>query len=189
VTLQRIDELTEPPVVGKYYLVQCVRGKWRGMMGDWPVMGSKHDDARFLNFPQRHYHLNRFFLDDESATAAAATPLGEFQRETPNGAWMRGYPENNPLPPPNLRRLRCRRSEVVPFPTDRTVEKPAWTSMYSHYAGHQCKRGHGWICPHKGLDLGPIAPGPDGLIMCPLHGLRVDAGTGVVEPPRLELSP
>ena len=176
--LQRVDELTEPPVVGRFYLVQCVRGKWSDRLGDWPVMGPLHSDAKFLNFPQRHYHLNRFFLTGDDAWYATGRPLGEFDPS------MRppGYPENDPLPEPVYRRRMCRSSPVEPFPTFSalTSTRVDFKAMLRHYAGRQCKRGAGWICPHKGLDLGPIAPGPDGHIMCPLHGLRVHAGTGVV---------
>ena len=39
----------------------------------------------------------------------------------------------------------------------------------------------GWICPHQATPLGSIEP-VDGIIICPLHGLRIDAQTGIVVP-------
>jgi Rieske 2Fe-2S protein len=46
------------------------------------------------------------------------------------------------------------------------------------FAGHQCAAGKGgWICPHRKASLGSIQP-VDGIITCPLHGLRIDAATG-----------
>ncbi|MBX9847503.1 MAG: Rieske 2Fe-2S domain-containing protein [Xanthobacteraceae bacterium] len=52
----------------------------------------------------------------------------------------------------------------------------------AHFAGTQCARGKGgFICQHRNAVLGSIEP-RDGVITCPLHGLRIGAQTGVVLP-------
>ena len=89
--------------------------------------------------------------------------------------------ENEPLPTPVLRWMKCRTSAPDPFPTLGDQKRHSnWSAMYDHYAGQQCQRGNGWICPHKGFDLGAIRPNANGIIQCPLHGALVNAETGVV---------
>lgn len=177
---ERFDELTSPPIKGKFYLVWCVEAKWGYpfRQGVWPVWGPKHEDEKFLSFSWVHYHLNRYFLNEEDALDARGAPLSEYDPKYPGQ-----YPGNDPLPSPVLRRRKCLWSEAKPFPLHRATS-PAWDVMYRHFQGTQCKHGNGWICPHKGFDLATIAPGPDGVIVCPLHGVRVDAASGMTLGPR-----
>ena len=66
--IQRIDDLREPPVVGRFYMVPTVRYKWRYRMSDWPVIGPRHNDAMLLNFKPMHYHVDgRFITNAEYA--------------------------------------------------------------------------------------------------------------------------
>lgn len=168
--LQRFDQLTAPPIAGKFYLVWCVRGSWYGTVKDWPMWGPKHEDAKFFNFPAPHYHINRYFVDDPRATTA---PLADKRDYT-------GYPENDPLPPLVLRRRRCVTDAPHPFPVRRAARGAPWKGLESTFIGAQCKRGVGWICPHKGFDLAAMAPNKSGNIRCPLHGLLINAKTGRV---------
>lgn len=172
---ERVDELTEPPVVGRFYLVPCVRGVWAGILGRWPVWGPKHEDEKFLHFPERHYHLDRRFIQKQHVDNASGQPLTE-----KNG--LRGYDENKTLPAPEYRRLKCQRiGTSTAFPTQRALERTTFQDLYQHFSGHQCaKDGAGWICPHKGMRLATISVRSDGNIQCPLHGLLIDAETGVV---------
>lgn len=162
------DELTEPPVKGQFYMVRCVLAEFRGKSAWWPVWGLRHEDAKWINFPPVHYHLNRYFLTGENETRSVALPISE------------NFSFGQTLPYPELRRRMCRQSAVTPFPLGMALDSPMWAKMYRHYAGIQCKRGNGWICPHKGFDLGPMMLGSDGFIQCPLHGLLINAETGVV---------
>lgn len=53
-------------------------------------------------------------------------------------------------------------------------------AIQRHYAGAKCAKGKGgWVCPHQKASLGSIMP-IDGVITCPLHGLKIDAETGIV---------
>lgn len=153
--IKRFDELTAPPIPGRYYWVWCVKGTWYGEVKDWPTWGPKHEDAKFFNFIEPHYHLNRHFLSKYDQHKAVSAPLHRDLSATSA-----------------LRRRKCLTDTPEPF--------PALTPIHDAYAGSQCARGVGWICPHKGMDLGPVAVGEDGVIACPLHGLRIDATTGVV---------
>lgn len=175
--IQRVTGLTEPPIVGQHYLVPTVRGKWCDKMGDWPVWGPKHEDGKFIGFPALHYHIDRRFLAGGAAMDATSHPLQEYDRKQTIG---RGYIENDPLPPIVWRKRKCRSSHGEPFPLWRALRSENFSNLYSHYAGQQCRRGRGWICPHKGMDLGAMKPGDDGFIQCPLHGLLIDSETGVV---------
>ena len=169
--MERFDELTAPPVKGKAYLVRCVRGTWNHESGVWPVWGPKHDDAKFIDFYWTHYHVNRFFIAPNRQLLACGHPLSE---------GFVGGPQQ--LSRPTLLRRVCETESPMPFPLKIVTTREAWRKMYAHFAGTQCKRVNGWVCPHKGFDLGPIAPRPDGVIVCPLHGIRIDAQTGVVLP-------
>lgn len=168
VETERFDQLSVPPVKGRFYLVWCVTGIWYGKIADWPVWGPKHEDGKFLNFPAPHYHLNRYFVDDPRAVMA---PLADSH----NG---RGYLANDPLPVPVLRRRKCVTATPGPFHVWRVDGN--WRKMREHFEGAQCKRGIGWICPHKGFDLASVSPGETGHISCPLHGLLIHAETGRV---------
>lgn len=167
---ERFDELTAPPVEGQFYRVWCVRGTWEGYKGRWwPIWGPKHEDAKWINFEPIHWHLNRFFLPGKHQWKSTGSPFH-------GGA----ITENEPLPAPVLHRIKCLTAEPMEFPARMVADRKNWRDMYTHYAGQQCKRGNGWICPHKGFDLGPMRPGADGHIQCPLHGILVNAETGVV---------
>jgi hypothetical protein len=53
------------------------------------------------------------------------------------------------------------------------------TNMNTAFAGTQCRKGkRGFVCPHKLFPLGSVEP-VAGVITCPLHGMRIDAATGV----------
>jgi phenylpropionate dioxygenase-like ring-hydroxylating dioxygenase large terminal subunit len=163
--LQRIDQLSAPPVEGQNYLVPVVHGQWMSQTGWWPVMGEIHEDAKFFHFRQQHYHLDRRFLAREAlADAAVGAPLHAR--------------EDVPLSGVEWKRRRCHRADI-PFPT----YPHAVRELQDALAGAQCPRSPhgGWICPHRRFDLSTVAP-KDGVLLCPLHGLRVDAATGLAIP-------
>ena len=73
-----------------------------------------------------------------------------------------------------LRRMRCSLSHAEwGHPDAETVQK-----MNEAFSGQQCRTGkRGFVCPHKQFPLGSIKA-IDGVVTCPLHGLRIDAATG-----------
>jgi hypothetical protein len=169
--LEHIDTLTAPPVIGKRYLVPTVRGRWRDKIRNWPVMGGLHEDRRFFNFPHLHYHLDgRFF-----PTNVLGSLLQQILNNPLTGVF--NYGPDFPLGPVVWRNSVCRYNTELPREFS---ESGPVTALTKSLANTQCRRKEsGWICPHRGFALGSV-PVHDGIITCPLHGLRIVAETGVV---------
>lgn len=184
--IPRIDEMNEPPVVGQFYMVPTVTGNWHGRAATWPVLGPKHNDLGHLNFEPVHYHIDARFLTDRAWSAldeatfygAAAEIAGAPFVETDR------YGKTCNSLDVTYRRRRCARPSIGHVMASGFAGiHPDFVAMHAAYLGHQCPKGpQGWICPHKGVALGSIQPEPDGTIVCPLHGLRIDAATGLVVP-------
>ena len=171
-SFERVDRLTAPPVVGRFYLVRTVRGLFLGFEDDWPVIGPKHDDVEFFKFTYPHYHVDHRFIrcSDARAIERQAYPL-------------HGRPDlGRPLGAPRWSRRKCVRTWFGSIiPTTRYVDTRPLYELRAAFMGKQCARdaAGGFICPHRNAPLGSIEPRA-GVITCPLHGLRIDAATGVV---------
>lgn len=191
--LQRSDRLKEPPVVGNWYLVPAILWQFR-MPWDadsssdeeiitklqkakgakwWPVWGSKHNDVEFFNFETLHYHIDPRFLTKRHRAEASGygdrTTLQTIQAQPLNHAKLKSGP-----PKPQLRRMRCSMAHSEWGYADRVTV----ANLNTAFAGKQCAMGkRGFVCPHKLFPLGSIEA-VDGVITCPLHGLRIDAKTG-----------
>lgn len=176
--MKRITDLSTPPVVGTYYLVPTVRYIYRGLTKrDWPVLPPLHEDARFFDFKHKHFHIDGRFL-----TAQTFDRLNDWGR----GSWetLQAVPlaylgdRRSLIPHPQIvwRRRRCARS-VIPYQFGHMREVRA---IADAYADVKCRHVRtGWVCPHQRFPLGSIGA-IDGVITCPLHGLRIDAETGQV---------
>lgn len=193
--LQRITELTAPPVVGARYMVPTVSYIWLAHEAAWPVFLPKHEDAEHLDFKWPHYHVDPRFLNKEHTNRAARWTLkrpglGGYDHTSAAEATAQSSPLNRvewdptarenasvPHPTPEWRPMRCYRSSIA----YRYGNQPAIRKMRDHFAGTQCARGRaGWICPHKRFPLGSIQPDEHGVLTCPLHGLRIVAESGIV---------
>lgn len=190
-TLQRADRLKEPPVVGQFYLVpailwnrrsRCNAGEssedevLRELQGKgakwWPVWGSKHNDIEYFGFRPLHYHIDPRFLNKRHWSEfrnPLRSPLLQVQATPLNHSDLKSGP-----PKPQLRRMRCTmahsewgHSNAIPV-----------TKLNAAFGGQQCRKGkRGFVCPHKLFPLGSVQV-VDGVITCPLHGLRIDAQSG-----------
>jgi hypothetical protein len=215
--LQRIDRMTEPPVIGRFYLVPTVRYVYWGIEADWPVMGPLHDDREHLEFPYFHYHVDSRFISAALCRRLAnahfyggleilfaGNPL--HQRDLAAGyvdkkeamampaAKLRAL--GIPHPPIVHRRRKMHREFVYPrleveaIVKDRKAKDRSFLAMWAAHAGMVAQRGkHGLICPHRNYPLGNAKPDADGILTCPLHGLRICARTGLVEPGRKDAGP
>lgn len=165
--LQRVDRLKEPPVVGRFYLVPTVQGRWYdSFREDWPVIGNLHNDVEFFDFHTKHFHLDYRFVRVRKSLLGRvkAAPLHAHS--------------STPLSKPIFRRRKCLREQVI-FDGPSKIMTPFRKS----FAGHQCASGkRGWVCPHRHVALGST-PAIGGVITCPLHGLRINAATGLVLAP------
>lgn len=176
-----LSDLRAPPEVGRFYLVPVIRDvEWCGHRHDWPVLGPLHSDADFFNFPAAHYHVDARFLTKRQqrvgekwarwhgpATverAVGAAPLADWRQQViPRGR-------------PSLARRRCVRASYGYAYED----KDQVQRLRQHFGGspvEPIRRGDGrLLCPHRKVDLSSFPPDPDGLVICPLHGLHVRCG-------------
>lgn len=180
---ERIDQVSQV-VVGQYYLVPTVRARWSTYEArDWAVIGPKHNDRHCFNFEYDHYHLDsRFFPFEYGVShhtedgswlwrAVASSPLMTSSRINPDG-----------LPAVVWRRRKCRRlkNPEQDFIASGRGKLNALDCLDKEFAGRQARHdGRGWVCPHRKVSLAG-QPVDDGIIVCPLHFLRIDAKTGLV---------
>ena len=173
--LQRVTELTQPPIVGRFYLVPTIEGSffWKRSTV-FPVTGPLHSDADYLNFPPMHYHIDGRFLSEHCLTRLLV------DRWIENLALLIAGQPITTLQPVVWKRRRCLREQPA-YPHERALQRPkTFGKLWAAFAGRQCKaEPSGWICPHRGTALGSL-PVQDDVITCPLHGLRVEAQTGRV---------
>lgn len=183
-----LSELREPPIAGKYYLVPTVEYRLRGLKGPWPVIGPRHDDATDLNFPHLHYHLDGRFLSDRMLNAiggwygskeraVAAVVLTE-PRNIENCEWTATKYGRLPAKP-TLRRRKCRHSIWTYPPSARaSLIKHIGEDRIGARLGLPAKaihRRNGQVlCPHRKVDLSSLPRDREGMVTCPLHGLKVD---------------
>lgn len=198
--MQRIDRMSEPPEVGRFYLVPTVRYPYFGRIRDWPVMGVLHHDQEHFNFPWPHYHVDPRFIN--------ATDFAFIERQRHLGYTVDVLLAGNPLchfsggyrpwrrdvsleearaetdehPSPVLRRRRMHRPWTYPRSQIDGHSTGKIRSLWEAYAGQRAKRGrHGFICPHRNYPLGTARADENGILVCPLHGLRICGRTGLVE--------
>lgn len=169
--MQRVDEMTEPPTVGRFYLVRCIRngnGRW------YPVMGPAHADPELAPVAGRgaamvHHHYDARFMR-----------LGDIGLGTRRKMLARGLAvEVALLSAVHLvfsdarlmfRKRRCLR-EMPLHPTGFTV-------LNETYAAATLKGGCK-TCPHRGVPLASL-PAVEGVVTCPGHGLRWNVSTGAL---------
>lgn len=179
--LEDVRRLTTPPVVGRNYLVPTIVYPWLGLKAKpLPVLGTRHEDEEHLNFPFQHYHVDGRFLSPRDFNHAAGARVYDEANvldpwSTLQGAVLhhRDFPEH---PPIVMRRRQCKRRQG-PY---RHHGHHRIDALADAYAGQQCAASKaGWVCPHKNYPLGSV-PTVDGVITCPLHGLRIKADDGRV---------
>lgn len=189
--MERIDEITGPPVVGKFYLVPTIHYVYCEMTDYWPVIGPKHNDIEYFNFYPLHYHVDGRFLSKRVSRRLSRYVYPRFS--VSDGPWpcvnsrplsqrdhIRG--NNHSLPHPVWRRRKCL------FSVAKYVygEVAAVKELNDAMAGCRpilAKNGR-YLCPHRKSDITTIPAGPDGVLVCPLHGLKIDAtGTPMADFP------
>lgn len=200
--LQKIDELTEPPIVGNYYLVPCViKDKLFQILTsgandiDWEV--DKNSELRLVGryngtgtheFRRIVYPIiNHLHHDKEHGQSYEHYHVDyRFVRLT--------RPKQNQLIPEAVNRTKG--LEMAPWIRfdliDENLEPGTYKIEYHPMAclrhtnrgiaglvrpetlKHKCI--HKNKCPHRGYDLRQEVP-QNGVIVCPLHGLKFDYKT------------
>jgi hypothetical protein len=187
VSTPRVEDV-ERVEVGRWYMVPTCFYPYYSRLQPWPVIGPRHEDGEWIGYPHQHFHVDgrflddrtwswlgrrawqrvrdsAFFLDEHKPHAAEITvalqPLMILGRDHPEPVW---------------RRRRCARD----FRHTGGVRSNPFPRLVAHFKGAQClKRDGAWVCPHKGARL-TMPPEPGDVIVCPLHGLRIDPATGIV---------
>lgn len=187
---------------GDHHQVLFIRALWDSKLGWWPVMGPRHGDPE-LNFTQHHWHLDHRFLEPSvyrrygdhdcrrlfgypvmlwavCPLSVAPLSISEAGADVRNKQWthldnadlvdiLRSFPEHEWM---EWRDSEVYRSEFVESPQQGDLR----SKLRPSHEGCRLDLDSP-ICPHKGADLSSIAP-RDGVITCPLHGLRFCADTG-----------
>ena len=195
-----------PLEIGRYYRVPCVyTGQAATAKREWlPYIGGLHLDTRFFKFDLYHVHVDERFLSVRHALMreievfrGEATYLEVnakvystfYDPKSEHGSDALGAPPSRISsyssavekaafrqairPAFGERTLMCRRTEKArPNSTGHMV---SIKQIRDHYAGRSLVNGR--HCPHQHADLQGCTP-TDGIIECPLHGLRFDAATG-----------
>jgi hypothetical protein len=170
--MQRVSELKTEPVVGKFYLVPCVkyRGAW------FPVIGPPHDDVEHIGVPDHHYHYDVRFLNKKD--------VGGFMRRrvvkrrptcTPEEFAMIWFvPTDSIYYGLQYKPMKCKR-RMPDFPVVVGFFPAPWKQKLERaYKGASAKCGR---CPHRGMDLRSL-PVKDGVVVCNGHGLAFNVQTG-----------
>lgn len=183
-----LSALRDAPKVGRWYMVPVVRHPWHGVTDDWPVLGPLHHDAEIFNFPHLHYHVDARFLTYRQAEMALSGRRrgARLTRDEELAFVCTGYPLCNIDGPgldkgrPLLKRLRCARHGVgTPLGVASGVGLPQLVKLerkYGRPAEPRRVKGGRLLCPHQKVDLSQFPVDKDGLVTCPLHGLKVRCG-------------
>lgn len=175
-----LSELREPPVVGRFYMVPVVRGHVAGRLSDWPVLGPRHNDQdTFPHFPWDHYHLDGRFLSPRQANILLDTSWTGSDLAKQVGLWVMPHDpaSKRVLPrgrPPVLRR-KCQRDALEYAHGDKNPIISLRERFGAVVEPRLLADGRR-LCPHRKVDLSSFPPDADGIVVCPLHGLRVRCG-------------
>ena len=175
---------------GKTYTTKCVRACLSTTSPpEWvPVIGPAHDDAEIIRFQDVHLHIDWRFLGPRQRAKIMA--LGG---NAPHDIVITVvYPNNGSGPIAMDKALRSgdtpkdsflkekRKKYHGPFPPYPDDPPPHWLPALSK-AYRDATLTPERACPHRGTDLSEAAPDDQGIITCPLHGLRWRADTGAAD--------
>lgn len=177
----RIDQLQGAPEVGATYLVPAARRKWpsigltkggsasmRLAASWWPLVGPLHNDAEYFEVHANHYHYDIRFLTDQQLRTF------DYHKRHDSMAMAAIQIAHGLLP--EWRPLKCRRLQPEYPHADQLMIR----RLNRAYEGMQAPcNTRGWVCPHKNFPLSSYVPDAQGVITCPLHGLRIRAADGI----------
>lgn len=180
-----LSELREPPVIGCYYMVPTVRYRLRRMTTDWPVIGPLHHDREHIKFDYLHYHLDGRFL------ARRLYDLVSRHWQLVDGVGINVTVLTEPSSPSyifgsiprraTLKRMMCKR----PIQLWLVGEKSAKWGLQEAFGDEPSAIRHPdgrLLCPHRKADLSNFPADSDGMVTCPLHGLRVRCSPAASSP-------
>lgn len=173
-TTTLLADLREPPVVGRFYMVPCITYPYHERVDVWPTLGPLHHDRGEVNFPYLHYHIDpRFLTADQARHCARKSAFYGGTVEACAAAYPLSH-HGSPLPArPHLVRRKCRASSWQYSPPSAVPWLDALEARYGAPADPIRVKRDRLLCPHRKVDLSSLQPDADGIVTCPLHGLRV----------------
>ena len=195
--------LPDKLVIARRYQRPCIRSNWLDLKIQWlPVIGSIHSDPEHVRANFLHVHVDFRFLTQKTrddliekmeksslifkANPVHSTPISiiwplDFDKPIQiSDNRLEAVPESSWL------KVQSRRY-LGPFPEYPTNIVPWHRALSEAYADRTLVNDT--ICPHQATDLSGIEPDQEGIITCPLHGLKWRARTGkIVMPPESQLA-
>lgn len=157
--MEKVTELQEPPVVGRFYLVSCLPHQIEEKTIMVPVFPHVHQD-RELGTPRNHVHYDwRFIADDLKHHLYDGTktiPVKNIRGKSTEITY-------HWIPTICLRMWEG----ADPNGFQESGDWPSVTGLDEICRGLVRK---GNVCPHKGFPLDSAIKRPDGSVVCPLHG-------------------
>lgn len=176
--MERLSDLTFPPIVGQTYIVTCtnLNGLLPFMV---PTLGDAHiDPPNDHNPPFIHVHIDFRFITDESLDQLklARQPTIEEIARTKKTiiAVIRTY--NNEVIFTESPMKCVRRFFYETEPNCIVTFRANGVKLPENAKLDDCMN-----CPHQGINLKNIQP-VNGIITCPGHGLRYFASDGTLVP-------
>jgi len=143
------------PEVGKYYRVNCAIWQSYGKDTFVPIIGKHHTDPQFGNEID-HYHVDGRFIKKEIGSVSIDEHGHTNNIIDVNSSRFKGV---------TVKIRKCVRSTTGINPPQRGDASYQYKKWYKGYIGRSCTHK---VCPHRGA----IMQERDGILVCPLHGLR-----------------
>lgn len=150
---------------GQFYRVPTAFGYLNYWPGNWPVLGPRHEDSDYLNFPHYHFHFDWRFIPPRVYDEVMDHILNRYGSEGAVYALVLHDVEGAKPGVITYRRRKCYRT--FPDYYKRTPWLPELTKAYNNHT-----LDDSLICPHRGASLATIPPDKDGCVTCPLPGLK-----------------
>lgn len=163
--MEKVSEMKTEPIVGKFYLVECVKLERDGWV---PVIGVPHNDPELGAYWQHQHKDVRF---------ANASVMYEdcIEKELVRAPAMEYVIERG------LRKMLCKRT-MPEYPHEYLAEnvttyQRVYKPFHKAFAGRKVLCGK---CPHKGMPLESLPKDKNGMVICNGHGLKIDMNKGEV---------
>lgn len=168
-------------VIGQWYEVPCVFFPYLGYPSQWwPVLGPRHSDARIIGFADEHFHVDIRFVTKaqrrimdaycehrrDGVHTVFASPISQRRQWSDFDG-----PPHIPAEEPTIKRKQCKSV----FPDYTAIGR--WHQPLED--AYECAKMVNGICPHQGAPLEGLEV-RDGVVTCPLHGLRWSVDTGLL---------
>jgi hypothetical protein len=157
---EKVENIKRPLRKGERLLVPCLVKEYFDTIYITPIINHPHND-RENGQEEIHYHTDyRFVKFDKN---------GAIKREHSRHCFADEF-RPQPIINGDLEYF------ILPVINEIFFGATAVGLIKKSKLKHKCI--HKGKCPHRGYDLSQVRPDEDGIITCPLHGLKFNAETG-----------